>query len=640
MIRPVLALLFAAVAPAQDTYLVRFGVDAGAPRDWSGEVVGATAVDPWQFDQGDSLSGSSWRARTAVDEYWHAPWERSLFGTKRLEKLSERGLIVTGATDRLSFETAAGEFGFSGRQIGWGSPMRFLDGAVEVSRVPDIERISGVGAEDFPALLVGSDGNEWIAWQSYTVGGDRLWVQRGAEAPEPLTPPDRSLFRVELAEDRSGEVWAVWSEMRERNWDLYARVWSAGSWSEEKRLTEAPGSDIFHVLAADDTGRIYLAWQSLRAGQGDIYLRILQQGSWSEEIRVTSDPANDWEPAIAARGGRAALAWDSYRNGNYDIYIRFIDDGELSEQFRDRRDAVVRGATFNCFRRPGSAVAGLGGRRFAVGQGLRQRHQRSRHGAADETTDARRRLVRRLVARTPRRAGGDRSRGVRSFVGRAAHRTGRRRQPMGALSLPHQHASPAQTHLPHDVAAGSDDVSRRALDACDPLPARLWPHGLADRGRSESGGRADRGLAGRRAQLPGGLSSRAGSVPRDPAPRSAGRQRERTGRLSFPDREFRSRPPGRSRRSRTSTELSRASRRARVAHRARRHASPHRPVLGRQSRRLAVRLLPLFDGRGSDGLPGRRRPRRRRGRRPPLAKDPASRGPVRDAGGVCAPVWL
>ena len=333
MHRPLLSCLLLSIAlHAQESFLVRFGADGGAPRDWSGEMRGAASVEPWQFDEGDSASANSWTAATRVETFWHAPWERTLFGTKREERLSERGLIVSSAADRLEFDTAAGEFEFAPSQIGWGEPLRLLDAAVEVSRVPEIERIAGRGAEDFPALLVTRAGEEWIAWQTYTEGGDRLWVRRDEQAPEPLTPAERELFRVVLAEGPGGEVWAVWSEMRDRNWDLYARVWRDGSWAGEQRLTSAPGSDIFHALASDESGRLYLAWQSLRGGQSDIYLRIYSDGEWGNEIPVASDPANDWEPAVAARDGRAAVAWDSYRNGNYDVYVRFVENGELSER--------------------------------------------------------------------------------------------------------------------------------------------------------------------------------------------------------------------------------------------------------------------------------------------------------------------
>ena len=84
-----------------ESFLIRFGVGDSAERDWRGSVSvqGGRVVSlrGWQFDQGDSIGEDQrgWKTTTKRDEYWHAPWERSLFGTKRQTKLSERGILLT-----------------------------------------------------------------------------------------------------------------------------------------------------------------------------------------------------------------------------------------------------------------------------------------------------------------------------------------------------------------------------------------------------------------------------------------------------------------------------------------------------------------------------------------------------------------
>ena len=76
-----------------------------------------------------------------------------------------------------------------------------------------------------------------------------------------LTDSGRDLFRVQLAEDSQARIWAVWSEQRDSNWDLFGRAFDGNSWGEETQLTSAPGADIFHSLARDGKGNLYLAWQ-------------------------------------------------------------------------------------------------------------------------------------------------------------------------------------------------------------------------------------------------------------------------------------------------------------------------------------------------------------------------------------------
>jgi hypothetical protein len=135
-----------------------------------------------------------------------------------------------------------------------------------------------------------------------------------------------------LAEDGRGGIWAVWSEQIDSNWDLYARRFAEGAWSETERLTTAAGSDIFHSLARDGQGRLYLAWQSFRSGNGDIYLKIHDGNGWGPEVQVSADPANDWEPEDAASpDGEATIVWDTYRAGNYDVVMKQVRGRKLSE---------------------------------------------------------------------------------------------------------------------------------------------------------------------------------------------------------------------------------------------------------------------------------------------------------------------
>ena len=323
-----------------ESFLIRFGVGDSAERDWRGSVSveGGRVISlrGWQFDQGDSIAQDqrSWKTTTKRDEYWHAPWERSLFGTKRQPKLSERGVLLRVEMDgpgTVQLETRQGPAEFEPASLGWDSPKTFAGGSMVVSRTPAPARLEASGSEDYVDALLSRAGVEWAAYQTYQNRGDRLWIRRGTEPPEPLTPNGADLFRVKLAEGLDGAIWVVWSEQRDGNFDLFSRVWKNGSWSPTKRLTTARGSDIFHDLASGPDGRLYLVWQSMRGTNGEIFLRIHDGDGWGEEIRVSNSPANDWRPSVAvSNSGRAAIVWDSYAAGNYDIFLRFLENGRLS----------------------------------------------------------------------------------------------------------------------------------------------------------------------------------------------------------------------------------------------------------------------------------------------------------------------
>jgi len=297
----------------------------------------------WQFDAGDEVrSPLEWRTATVVDEYWYAPWERSLQGTKRRTKLSERGVLADlemRGPGRVEVSTAQGDFAFDPASIGWARRVRFLEGAVEVSRAPEVRAISkGAAAEDFPAAIEDSQGRGRLAWTTYTHGvGDRLWTVRADEEPVPLTPDGRDLAGVALAEDGLGRVWAFWSEQRGGDWDLWGRYDRGEEWSPPERLTQASGADILPVAASDGDGRLYLAWQSSRRGNSDVYVRILDGEDWREAFRVSDSAANEWAPAIDAHGSEAVVAWDGYQTGNYDVYLRRFQDGRPGQVERVTR---------------------------------------------------------------------------------------------------------------------------------------------------------------------------------------------------------------------------------------------------------------------------------------------------------------
>ncbi len=356
MHRALLALLVVVPLSAGQAFLVRFGVDDDAARDWSGSVrvEGGRLISAagWQLDEGDSVSGSDWTLNTQQDEYWHSPWERSLFGTKRLTKLSERGVLLrvemTGS-GKISIETEQGPLSFLPEEVGWGEAQAFGGGRAVVERAPAPERFdpgggAAGGSEDYVSAMRSADGTSWTAWQSYRDrsdrsdrrdrrdrrdSGDRLWVRRDGGEPEALTTDGRDLYGVELAE-ASGAVWAVWAEKRDGDWDLFARPRSGDAWGEEQRLTEAEGTDFHHALASDGE-KLYLVWQSFRDGQGEIYLKIHDGEAWGAAKRVSNEPANDWEPHVAARAGQAAVVWDTYADGDYDLRLRLIEDGRLGD---------------------------------------------------------------------------------------------------------------------------------------------------------------------------------------------------------------------------------------------------------------------------------------------------------------------
>ena len=313
--------------------LIRFGVDGKPDVDWSGTIEPAPArLYGWQFDSRDSVSGASWKCVPRRQNYWDTPYERSMKGTSRRDKLTAKGVVAEfdAGVREIEVRTAQGSF-----RARVDVPAKVLDGRAEIVPVPAVETLArDVEADDHPSLVESRDGTLWLAWIRYERDGDRVYVRRrgsgGWGAPEPVSAAGGDLFRTAMALDKNGRVWVIWSAQVDGNFDLYGRAWDGRQWSNVDRLTMAGGSDIYHAAATDRSGVVHLVWMSARNGNFDIYTKRFDGKSWSADERVSESPANDWEPAVAAApNGGVAIVWDTYDRGNYDVVMRTVSGGKL-----------------------------------------------------------------------------------------------------------------------------------------------------------------------------------------------------------------------------------------------------------------------------------------------------------------------
>jgi len=239
--------------------------------------------------------------------------------------------VVEGKSAEVTVQLAQGRFGFRTNELVLGKPLTFLGDQVRVERMPVFEAVCPPAPlkseqpyqDDYPALWIDpADGRQYVAWISYRAGEDTLYVASRAQSGAPWnlqTLASGDLFRVALAGSSQG-LWVVWSAQLQGNWDLYGRQIDArGHSGEVVRLTEAPGSDMWHRMVSDRRGRLWLVWQGFRNGQADILARVFD-GRWHPEMRISDSAANDWDPAVVADTelDRVWIAWDTYEPGYYD----------------------------------------------------------------------------------------------------------------------------------------------------------------------------------------------------------------------------------------------------------------------------------------------------------------------------------
>ena len=130
-----------------------------------------------------------------------------------------------------------------------------------------------------------------------------------------------------------GRFWIFWSARRNGNYDILIRTIDPGPNNEpalgpELRLTEDPAIDARPFAVAESNGSLWVVWESLRDRQYQIYARVNRNGSWSEPFRVSDNSGHNYRPVLAANpAGGVFVAWDGSVGGRYAIYLRSYQNG-------------------------------------------------------------------------------------------------------------------------------------------------------------------------------------------------------------------------------------------------------------------------------------------------------------------------
>lgn len=325
----------AAAPPADDTisFRVVFGYQRTAAKSYDGSisVTGGTlqSLQPWEFLQGDAINPpNSWKLtihRIVFENQPDHPNQMASGGPPAMN-LVPAGVIVSvdRAAASAGFQTAQGSFSVPMSDLAYGRQLWFLDGDVQVERVPTPERVSPQTAEehDYPSIAVMRNGDVWSAWQAYEDRGDHVYARRRGGDPVRLTTEKGDVFRTSIAEDTHGHIHAVWSERQGEDWSLYERVYDGRNWSARSRITNGNPPNIFHKLVASPRA-LYLVWIGYESGASYLYVASYSGGGWSRPQRIGGPSV--WNPdAVADAGGNLHVAWDSYQNGNYDIFYRLM----------------------------------------------------------------------------------------------------------------------------------------------------------------------------------------------------------------------------------------------------------------------------------------------------------------------------
>lgn len=147
-------------------------------------------------------------------------------------------------------------------------------------------------------------------------------------AEEPLTD-DMNIeqFNPDIAVE-NGVVHVVWHDSVNGDWDIMYIKRDGGVWGavEEISVDMASETQWYPKIAASD-GNVYVVWQDGRDGDWDIYFTYNNGISWSTPVQINTEIGNEAQtyPRIAAGGGKAYVVWEDAGSGNKDIKLRVFD---------------------------------------------------------------------------------------------------------------------------------------------------------------------------------------------------------------------------------------------------------------------------------------------------------------------------
>jgi hypothetical protein len=348
-------------SPQSVTFRILFGLADTDPTDWDGKVTVSAgtvlSIQGWRFSGNDSSDyQTSWKASTRRGPLRAAATRKK--GPDAKGPMLDNGVLIAAdlkdSNARYEIATPQGDFAFQAQEIPYGAVKTFLDGRVQVDRVPSTVQLNTSDEEqDHPAIAQSGD-DVYVAYVEFThgdrskavqgimheeprsfdflgrpTGGDQVRLMhyskatRKWSASEDVSAERQDIMRTAIAVDGKKRIWAFWSANHAGNFDIVAKYRNKGKWSEEMRVTSDLGTDLNPVATTDSEGRVWVAWQAYRNGNLEILAAAQEGDKFSKETIISFSKMSDWDPSIAAgKNGEVAIAWDTYDKGDYDVYSR------------------------------------------------------------------------------------------------------------------------------------------------------------------------------------------------------------------------------------------------------------------------------------------------------------------------------
>jgi hypothetical protein len=234
---------------------------------------------------------------------------------------------------------------------------------------------TGTASQLRPDIAVDANGNAYAVWQDFRNGTSDIYFSYRPfggswQANTKVNHDTSNTIRSQpaIAVDANGNAYAVWTEYRNGNPNIYFSYRPAGGgWQGEGKVNQASGTAKQYVprIASDPNGNVMVVWQDGRSGNEDIYSAYRPfGGSWSAEVLVnndggSSDQLNPDVVFLTVDGYPTFIAvWEDRRNGvediyyainsfgNWDFYQGKVNDGTSTNMYGPRVAADQAGNAY------------------------------------------------------------------------------------------------------------------------------------------------------------------------------------------------------------------------------------------------------------------------------------------------------
>ena len=192
-----------------------------------------------------------------------------------------------------------------------------------------------------PSIAIAADGSFVITWRDYR-SGIHIYAQAynadgtadgsNFQIDSPSTSTHRNDPTIIMAPD--GSFIVTWSDLRNGDYDIYARLFNADGTANgsDFQVNSDGGSSIQYnpQIAIASDGSFIITWTDQRNGNWDIYARMYNADGTANgnEFIINNDGGITDQTSSSieiAEDGSFVITWSDERNGNYDIYARLFN---------------------------------------------------------------------------------------------------------------------------------------------------------------------------------------------------------------------------------------------------------------------------------------------------------------------------